>query len=301
MKKDTYTQGHILALITILVWGTTFISTKVLLRSFTPVEILFFRFLIGYFALWLAYPRLLHIKHKKQELYFIGAGICGVTLYFLFENIALTFTQATNVGIIVSIAPFFTVLFSRLFLKQQEIHKSFFVGFLLAFAGICCISFSGNMTLKLNPIGDILAILAAIVWAMYSTLTKKIGEFGYPVIPMTRRIFFYGVLCMIPALFFLDFKLDITQFMKFENIANILFLGLGASAACFVTWNAAVKILGSVKTSVYIYLVPVVTTIFSILILHEKITVVGVIGIVLTLLGLFMSEKRGGKKENGKC
>lgn len=300
MKTDTHKQGHILALITILVWGTTFISTKVLLRSFTPVEILFFRFLIGYLALWLVYPKVLHIKHKKQEFYFLGAGICGVTLYFLFENIALTYTQATNVGIIVSIAPFFTVIFSRLFLKQQAIHTSFFIGFILAFAGICCISFSGNMTLKLNPIGDILAVLAAIVWAMYSTLTKKIGEFGYSVIPMTRRIFFYGVLCMIPALCFLDFKFDITQFMKIENTANIIFLGLGASAACFVTWNAAVKILGSIKTSVYIYLVPVVTTIFSILILHEKITWIGIVGIVLTLLGLFMSEKRGGK-EKIKC
>ena len=77
--------GHLAALFCILVWGTTFISTKVLLRAFSPVEILFFRFLLGYAALWLASPRFLRLTDRRQELLFACAGLCGVTLYFLLE------------------------------------------------------------------------------------------------------------------------------------------------------------------------------------------------------------------------
>ncbi|MEG0527188.1 MAG: EamA family transporter, partial [Longicatena sp.] len=84
MKQST--TGHIAAFFTIVLWGTTFISTKVLLSDFTPVEILFIRFVIGFIALWIAYPRLLHIKDKKQELLFFLAGLCGICLYFLMEN-----------------------------------------------------------------------------------------------------------------------------------------------------------------------------------------------------------------------
>lgn len=71
-----------------------------------------------------------------------------------------------------------------------------------------------------------------------------------------------------------------------------MFLGLGASALCFVTWNAAVKIPGSVKTSIYIYMVPVITAVTSSVILHEKMTPSIVCGIILTLIGLFLSENK---------
>ena len=91
--------GHLIALFTVGVWGTTFIATKILLRSFSPIEILFIRFLIGFLCLSVACPHVLHLKNRKQELYFAAAGLCGVTLYFLFENIALTYTMASNVGV----------------------------------------------------------------------------------------------------------------------------------------------------------------------------------------------------------
>lgn len=153
MNRDT-TKGHLAALLTILIWGTTFISTKVLLTDFQPVEILFFRFVAGTLALFLVCPRLLKGTTWKQELVFMGAGLCGVCLYYLLENIALTFTMASNVGVIISVAPFFTALLSRLFLKQEErLNIGFFIGFLVAMAGIALISFNGS-ALQLNPVGD---------------------------------------------------------------------------------------------------------------------------------------------------
>lgn len=148
--------------------------------------------------------------------------------------------------------------------------------------------------------GDILALIAAFVWACYSILTKKISSYGYPVILTTRRTFFYGILFMIPTLFFFDFKMDLSRFENLSYLFNILYLGLGASALCFVTWNFAVKVLGAVKTSVYIYMVPVITVVTSVLILHEKVTLWSGIGTILTLVGLFLSESKIQKRgENG--
>lgn len=282
--------GHGAACATAIVWGTTFISTKVLLRSFLPVEILFFRFVIGFLALCIACPRRLPVE-KSREPYFMAAGLCGVTLYFLLENIALTYTLASNVGVIVSVAPFFTALCDHIFLKGPRPGPRFFAGFAVAMAGIALLSLPGNQ-LALNPIGDVLAFLAAVVWALYSTLTKKISGFGYGTIPATRRTFFYGLIFMLPALPLLGFRVEPARFAVPENLLNILFLGFGASALCFVTWNFAVRLLGPVKTSVYIYLVPVITVVTSALILGEPVTVLSMAGMALTVAGLFLSESK---------
>ena len=297
--------GHLAALLTIIIWGTTFISTKILLVDFKPVEILFFRFVMGFLILLIIAPKQLKTKSYKEELTFIFAGLCGICLYYLLENMALTYTLASNVGVIISVAPFFTAIFAHLFAKSEEkLSVQFFAGFVVAMIGIVLISFNGK-NLELNPLGDLLAIIAAFVWAVYSILTKKISSFGYPVILSTRRTFFYGILFMIPTLVFFDFQPDLSRFTDMICLFNILYLGLGASALCFVTWNFAVKELGAVKTSVYIYMVPVITVITSVLILHENLTLLAGIGTMLTLIGLFLSEYKFERKntKNGftKC
>lgn len=284
--------GHLSALFTIFLWGTTFISTKILLVGLTPTEILFIRFLLGLAVLTVACPKRLRIKDRKQELVFAAAGLCGVCLYYLLENIALTFTMASNVGVITSVAPFFTAVLAHIFFKNEEkLRLNFFIGFFVAMAGICLISWSESR-LAINPLGDILAVGAAFSWAIYSLLTRKISTYGYSTIQTTRRIFMYGILFMIPSLFFYDFSFDIHKYLKPEYIFNLVYLGIGASAICFVTWNYAVKILGAVRTSVYIYIIPVITIVTSTLILHEKITVFSAVGAMLTLTGLIISENR---------
>ena len=135
-----------------------------------------------------------------------------------------------------------------------------------------------------------LALLAAFLWACYSILTRIISGFGYPTIPATRRIFLYGILFMVPTLFLFNFRLEPGRFVNPVYLLNILFLGLGASALCFVTWNFSVRVLWAVKTSVYIYLVPVITIAASVLILHEPFTALTGLGTVLTLAGLFISQ-----------
>lgn len=293
------TAGHLSALFTIVLWGTTFISTKILLTDLQPVEILFCRFVMGLAALFLAAPRRLKGVTRTQELTFAAAGLCGICLYYLLENIALTYTLASNVGVIISVAPFFTAILTRLFLKEDEKPRgSFLVGFVVAMTGIFLISFNGSR-LELNPTGDLLALLAAVVWACYSVLTKKISGYGYPTVLTTRHVFCYGILFMIPALFLFDVRLELGRLSDPVLLFNMIYLGLGASALCFVTWNFAVKVLGAVKTSVYIYMVPVITVVTSVLILQERITVLSGVGTALTLAGLFLSE-RGAFQKRGR-
>lgn len=297
MNKQT--AGHLAALITILIWGTTFISTKVLLDAFQPVEILFLRFVMGLAALMIVYPRRMRGTTLRQEAVFAAAGLSGVCLYYLLENVALTYTMASNVGVIISVAPFFTAILSHLFMKEEEkLSPHFFFGFAAAMAGICMISFNGSR-LQPDPLGDLLAIAAAVLWACYSVLTRKISGFGYHTIQTTRRVFAYGILFMVPALFFFDCRIGAERFADPVYLGNILFLGLGASALCFVTWNLAVKLLGAVRTSIYIYLVPVITVAASALILHEEMTLVSGAGTVLTLAGLFLSQYRAGTEKSG--
>lgn len=292
MLKNSLIIGHLTAIITIIFWGTTFIATKILLLDFTPIEILFIRFLMGFLALYLAYPHRLKLTDSSQRWYFMSAGLFGVTLYFLLENIALTYTLIANVGILVTASPFFTAILSHIFATGEKLHKRFFLGFLIAISGICLIMFNGNVVLNLNPLGDLLALGAALAWSLYSICMQKISTFSYNTVQVTRTTFMYGLIFMLPALFIFDVGSDITRFYKPVNIFNFLFLGLGASALCFATWNYAIKTIGTLKTSVYIYLIPVIAVITAALILDEKLSFLTIIGILLTLLGLIISENR---------
>lgn len=283
-------RGHMLAFFSILVWGTTFISTKVLLEDFRPSEILFIRIVLAILTLTAVRPKRLKPKQRKHELYFAGAGLCGVTLYFLLENIALTHTYSANCSVIISTAPFFVALAVHWFLKSERFSHWFFWGFAAAIAGVCLISFSGQQ-LKLNPLGDLLCVLAAISWAAYSVFIKKIGAHGYDTILVTRRIFGYGILFLLPCLPFLGFSPSPEKLLKPLNLFNFLYLGLGASALCFVTWNTAVKLLGAVKTSVYIYVSPAITIFAAWLLLHDPILPLALLGAGLTLLGLILSQR----------
>lgn len=303
MTQIHNTRGHLLAFFTILVWGTTFISTKILLNDFTPVEILFIRFAMGTLFLILLYPHRFKPEKRSHEVYFILAGFTGILLYYLLENIALTMTTAGNVGILVAVAPFFTAILSRLFFKTEKVGKTFYLGFIVAIIGIAIISYNGSTNIEINPLGDILSILAAIMWAFYSNITKKISSFGYNTIQTTRRSFFYGLVLMIPFLFIMDANLSLGSLIRITepmNLANLIFLGLGASAVCFVTWGLAIKYIGAIKTSVYIYLGPVITVITSAIVLKERITFLLIIGITFIIIGLLLSESKTHKRNKNQ-
>ena len=289
-KKQIF--GHVLACGTQMMWGATFVSTKVLLTNFLPVEVLFTRTVLAFFALLLFYPHRLKLKNPRQELAFAGAGLFGIVLYFMLENTALTMTYASNVGIIVACAPFFVAVIVGIFFKNEKSGMNFYIGFVVSIAGVILISLNGQKTFNLNPLGDGLAFLAMISWGCYSALVKKIGEWDYPIIAVTRRIYFYGILFIIPVLLQQHASWKPELLMKPEILANFLFLGLCASALGFLLWNLSTKWIGAVKTSVYIYLSPVVTVILSVFVLHEKMITASVAGALLIFAGLVISQKK---------
>ena len=267
---DRIIKGHAAALFTIIVWGTTFISTKVLLRSLSPVEILLIRFILGYAALFIACPHMLHTRSWKEEGIFALAGLSGITLYYLLENIALTYTTASNVGVIIAVAPFFVALLSR-----DGITLRFMLGFAAAIIGIVLLSVSG-LSVGTGLAGDGLAI----------------AGYGYSILLTTRRIFLYGIIFMVPAVAMAGFSVSPEDILSPVMLLNLLYLGFCASALCFVTWNSAVGIIGPVSTSIYLYLTPVVTLVASAMVLGERMTGLAVIGVLLTLSGLVFSQSR---------
>lgn len=291
-KQNSQILGHILAFFTVFVWGITLVSTKILLRSFQPVEILFFRFLIAFFMLYIVSPKNLYKITNKQKFVIALAGLCGITLYYLFENISLMYTLASNFSIISSFAPFFIAILTFCFMKNDEkINKKFLIGCIIATIGIILIIYNSNK-INLSPKGDILAIISIIFFALYSILVKKLSKINLPMILITRNIFFSGIIFMIPFLFLFNFKFGFSRFINPINLFNILFLGIIASGFCFFSWNKAIQILGAVNTSIYIDLIPVITIIFSSFILKEPITKLLILGIFLTFLGLVISQSK---------
>lgn len=298
MKKSTLITGHLSALLTICVWALTYVSTKVLLQEFSATAILVIRIVVGYLALCALSPIPIKPTDKKQELHFALAGLTGVALYFLLQNIGLNLTTASNASVILSTASFFTAVFGILILRKKHLLTAqFLIGFVLAIAGISMISFS-TQAAGVHLWGDLLTLLAATVWGLYSLLADKLSAYGYSNLKVTRRIFFYGVIFLLPLIIYHAPRLDYAAVIRPVNLFNLLFLGVIASAVCFLTWNYSVKAIGAVGTSAYIYFEPVVTVISSVFILNERLTAFSAIGIVLTLLGLVVSEYRKKKSQS---
>ena len=265
-------KGHLLAFLTVFVWGITFVSTKVLLTVVTPIEILFLRFSLGFLALCVIHHRVTPFMGARVEALFALAGATGVTLYFLMENIALTMTSASNVGVIVAIAPLFIALIATFVTREERVGVKFFAGFVMAISGITLISFTGAAAGDAGLAGCLLAVLAALAWAVYSTIGKRIAKLGLSTVATTKRTFAWGLVFMLPFLPVMGFGqgaegAGLVGLFDPVMLGNLLFLGLIASATCYVMWNKAASIVGVVSVSAYLYLTPVVTVVASVIVL----------------------------------
>ena len=190
-------KAHILAAFTVFVWGVTFVSTKVLLADFSPFWILFIRFVLGFLALCCLRPHRLRLRERRHERLFACAGLTGIACYFLMENIALTFTSATAVGVIVATSPLFTAIIALARGHRGALTLRFAAGFVIAMTGIALVSFASGGAVggdvAANLIGCGLALAAALVWAIYSTTVAAIAEAGYETLASTKHIFGWGL------------------------------------------------------------------------------------------------------------
>ena len=294
---------HILALLTVAVWGITFVSTKTLIAAgLAPAQIFFARFLLAYAGIWLltlcrkGKPSL-WAKSLKDEAIMLLLGLTGGSLYFLTENTALEYTQACNTSFIVCSAPLLTILLTlaarrfgsgRLAKGQQKLsfNANILLGTLLCIAGVALVVFNGTR-LHISPKGDILALAAALCWACYSVIMGAVSE-DYDSVFITRKVFFYGLLTIVPVLPGYDFPgWDVLT--GGDVVLNLLFLGIVASLVCFVVWNLVLAKIGNVTATNYVYLNPFFTLVSAMILLDESLTVLAAVGCLAIVAGVVLS------------
>ena len=283
---------HVVAILTSAVWGTTFVSSKLLLEEgMTPAEIMFLRFAMAYVCMIPFIKGKLFCNNWRDEALMMLLGISGGSLYFLLENSALLYTQASNVAIIIAATPLLTTLAVHLISNQEKVSKRLYGYSLLSLSGVALVVFNGEFILKLNPLGDILTLGAALMWVIYSIVVVKM-EKRYDSLMITRKVFFYGVLTLLPYFAIEPFGVTIEMLTRPIVIGNLLFLGLLASLICYWTWNVVIIKLGAVRSTNYLYINPIVAMITSYFVLNEHITSLAIIGTALILTGMYLAQRQ---------
>lgn len=290
MFKNRILLFHLITALVVIIWGTTFVSTKVLIQNgLGPIEIMFYRFVLAYFCLLMVSHKRLWADNWKDEFMLMLSGLTGGTFYFIAENTALGITQASNVALLVCTTPIFTALLVHWIFKEP-LRKNMIIGSIIALIGVGLVVFSGSVLLQINPLGDFLSIMAALMWAVYCLILKPLGK-KYPTAFITRKVFLYSVISLL--VYFLFDPLQVKIEVLFHPIVtlNLLFLGIVASMLCFIAWNAAVKVLGPSRTANYIYVQPFSTLVLSSIILSEIITLASMIGALCIIGGVYLAEK----------
>jgi drug/metabolite transporter (DMT)-like permease len=270
-----------------------------LLAGLTPAQIFTLRFIIAY-VLLLGYSLFTHrfllfSSSWRDELLMFALGVTGGSLYFLTENSAMNYTTTTNTSLIVSLSPLIATFLISLFYQSQRLNRVQSAGSLMAALGVVIVVLNGRFVLHLSPIGDSLAFSAALCWGFYSLLMIP-ANLRYDTLFITRKVFVYGLLSMIPYYLWkpeetVIFTASVLSVLDLPVLLNLLFLGCVASMLCFLAWNWVLKKLGAVIATNYVYFNPVTTILFAWAVLSEQITVYFLLGTVLILLGMILVDK----------
>ena len=287
---------HFAAFLIVAIWGSTFVFTKMLLMNgLSPAQIFTLRFIVAYILL-LAVSLMRHhqwLCHSlKDELLMVALGITGGSLYFLAENAAMLYTTATNTSLIVCSCPLFTMFLFALFYRHSE-HITRFQAFgsLIACLGMAVVVLNGHFVLHLSPLGDMLAFAACLCWAVYSLLMRPALE-HYSSLFITRKVFFYGLVTIIPYYILVPGFPTLTILLRPDVLWNLLFLSVVASLLCYLAWTWVISRLGAVVATNWVYFNPITTILFAWWLLNEQITVWFLLGSVLILLGMFMADRK---------
>ncbi len=281
---------HIGALLTVTAWGVSFVSTKELLdNGLRPAEIYICRFILAYFMILAINHKRILSNSLRDEFLFMICGLCAGSIYFIAENTAIEYTLVSNVSLIVTTAPLITALLVGFIYKSERFGKGTMIGSIIAFLGVACVIFNSSFVVKMNPIGDLLSLSAAVSWAIYSLVLKKLNAL-YSVMFISRKTFFYGIITALPYMLFEPEISSPSILLKIDVWPHLLFLGMFASMLAYVIWAQAVKRLGAVKASNYLYFSPIVTLVASVFFLGENITIVGYVGCTLILGGVWLGD-----------
>ena len=294
--KNSKNICHVSAFLVSVVWGSTFIFTKqLLLNGLSSAHIFTLRFVIAYILL-AAYSFL--CKHHRwmadswrDELRMLALGVTGGSLYFLAENEAMNYTTTTNTSLIVCSCPLVTTLLVSVFYRELRPRGWQVVGMLMAVIGMAIVVLNGRFVLHLSPLGDMLALVACLCWAVYSLLMIPANN-RYDAVFITRKVFFYGLVTILPYYLLVPGFPPLEVLTRPQVVGNLLFLGFFASMLCFLVWAWVLKRLGTVVATNYVYLNPLSTIFFAWWLLSEQITACFLLGAVLIVIGMFLADRK---------
>ena len=282
---------HVAAFAMILVWGISFLNTRVLLDAgLTPTQIFVARFTIAYLSLLAVCRFKVRYTGWRDELLFVVCGVAGGSAYFISENTALELTLISDVAVLVSIAPLTTALMGAIFYRDERITWMTCLGMVIAFVGSVMLALKDGFVWGDSVLGDLLAMLAALVWAFYSMALKRLNR-TYSTLFITRKLFFYGVLSALPFLAMQDSKVEWETLKQPEVWGNLLYLGLICSMAAYFIWGITVKRIGAVRASYYFYLSPIISMISAAIWFGERTNAIAYVGCVLILAVVIIAEK----------
>ena len=289
---NTKMLGHLYAFISISIWGSTYIVSKIVLQTIMPAQVLLIRFLIASIVLTIIYPKFKKITNFKVESLLFITAMCLLG-YFSSENTALTLTYATNVSLIVATIPILSLIITRLLGDSNELSKNVIIGFIIAYIGVVIIVMANGDKSSIMFKGDVIAFLAAIFFVFYSYVLVKINK-KFNIIHLTRNLFIYMTLMLfifnvISGTFTVEYY-PIDKIFEIKTLFSLLYLGIVASSLSFMMWNKSIKLIGNIRTSQYIYFGPIVTAMFAAKILDEKITYITVLGTFMIIFGVYLAE-----------
>lgn len=282
--KKIKTVAYVVLLGVILVWGISFVSIKILLGVFSPVILAFVRFTIATTILTIIMLRGKREKVERKDLWLLAAsGICSITLYFIFENNGILRISASTASIIGATIPIATII-TDIIVYKTKVRKKEVISILLSIIGIYFVvggDISGSIAGYLFMLGSVVA------WCGYMVLTKPLFK-KYNNMTITTYQAIFGTLAFLP---FLPFESINWTMINFGTIFNLLFLAVLCSSFANFGYNFAMKELGLGISSLFLNLMPVVTILFSFLILGETLSIQQILGSALIIIGVYISTK----------
>jgi len=281
----------------IAVWGGSFIAIKIAVGQISPVSVIWSRFLIGMAVLGIiAYRRgELGIPSWKDGLEFLFLGFLGITLHQWLQSNGLTTSEAATTAWIVSTIPVFMALLGWAFLKERFDWRVA-AGILLATLGVLLVvgkgKFEGLFSGGFGQPGDILILLSAPNWAVYSVLSRPALE-RFSALKVTFYSMLFGWMLTTIHFVYAGGWADFSQ-LDASGWASILFLGFLCSALAYIFYNDGLQVLPASQVGAFLYLEPLSATLIAALILDERITLASIAGGMLILLGVYIVNRKSG-------
>ncbi len=295
-KLFTYLE----ALCAVMIWGASFIATKVVLKDVSPVTVVWLRFLMGVVVLGAAVivRRQFAWPDKKEWTYFALLGFLGITFHQWLQSNALQTSQAGTSAWIVSTSPIFMALLGWLLLSEA-LDWAKTSGILLAFCGVLLIVSKGDLgTLwagRFGAPGDKLILISAVSWAAFSALSRR-GLKSHPASLMMFYVMLFGWL-FTSVLFAASNRFTEIGNLTFHGWLGIAFLGIFCSGLAYIGWYDALKALGTAQTGAFLYVEPLVTVVVAFFILGETITVASLAGGAVILFGVWLVNRGESRRE----